>query len=248
MTFLEALEIEAFRGFASRQTIRLDSDAVVVTGSNGLGKTSLTDAVTWVLTGTLPQMPSRRGRRDEEYVVNRYREGEVAEVTLRVEKDGQRWGLRRRGSSKHGSQLSVERREARYVGDAAGEALCDLFGVREQREIDLAVQGWGILRQDEMRAVLSAPADEFQARLRDILGLGVLAGFEKAAKEACKEAMDAAAGARREADQLQVAVSRAEADLNANRARLLEATAADAASGAVADRLGEHADLASIRR
>src|SRR4051794_35267514 len=154
MTFLEALEVEAFRGFASRQAIRLDSEAVVVTGSNGLGKTSLTDAVTWVLTGDLPQMPGRQGRRDEEYVVNRYREEEQAEVVLRVGKNGQRWGLRRRGSSKRGNELSVERDGERYVGNAAQKALCDLFGVREQREIDLAVHGWGILRQDEMRAVL----------------------------------------------------------------------------------------------
>jgi DNA repair exonuclease SbcCD ATPase subunit len=246
VTFLEALEIEAFRGFASRQVIRLDSDAVVVTGPNGLGKTSLTDAVTWVLTGTLPQMRARQGRRDEEYVVNRYREGEEAEVTLHVGIDGQRWALRRRGSSKRGSELSVESGRDRCIGDAAGQALCGLFGARDQREIDLAVQGWGILRQDEMRAVLSAPAEEFQARLRDILGLAVLAEFEKAAKDASKEAMEAAAAARSEAEQLQVALSSAEADLNAHRARLLEATSAEATAGAVANRLGQHADLVRV--
>lgn len=214
MISLEKLEIEAFRGFAARLEINLASDAILVTGPDGLGKTSLTDAITWALTGTLPQMPERKARRDEEFVVNRYRPGAEAEVALSVRHAGVVTRVRRVGSSKTGSTLSLERDGRVYSGEHADHELWGIFGVTSQRELDLAATGWGILRQDAMRAVLTAPAEEFQARLRDILGLGVLAEFEAAARAESKRAADEEAAARSEVDELQRALSQAEAQIH----------------------------------
>ena len=50
---LEHIEISGFRGFASKQLFDLSADAIVVVGSNGLGKTSLLDAIHWGLSGHL---------------------------------------------------------------------------------------------------------------------------------------------------------------------------------------------------
>ena len=246
MTFLDNIEIEAFRGFAARQAIPLNAGAVVVTGANGMGKTSLTDAVTWVLTDTLPQMPDRQGRRNEEYVVNRYREGSEAEVVLTLRRQGSLLVLSRRGSSKNGSTLSVEVDGRRYVGEEASESVWEAFGVKSQRELDMAVGGWGVLRQDAMRAVLAAPAEELQARLRDILGLGVLAAFEASAKEALKQAADRASSARADAARGARATNAAQKELDDAKGRLADATTRDLTVADVASQLEEFADVVRV--
>lgn len=246
MIFLERLEIEAFRGFARYQDVYLDSDAVVVTGANGLGKTSLTDAVTWVLTDTLPQMPERQARRGEEYVVNRYRDGSEADVTLHVREGTASVALRRRGSSRNGTTLSLRTGDEHLVGEAASARLRTLFGAESQRELDMAVNGWGVLRQDAMRAVLTAPAEEFQGRLRDILGLGILADFEKAAKEAQKRASDEASTARGEAEHARKVADNARQEMEDARRRVEAASASELTTGGMQSRLGELSDLVEL--
>jgi len=246
LIFLERLEIEAFRGFARYQDVYLDSDAVVVTGANGLGKTSLTDAVTWVLTDTLPQMPERQARRGEEYVVNRYRDGSEADVTLHVREGTASVALRRRGSSRNGTTLSLRTGDEHLVGEAASARLRTLFGAESQRELDMAVNGWGVLRQDAMRAVLTAPAEEFQGRLRDILGLGILADFEKAAKEAQKRASDEASTARGEAEHARKVADNARQEMEDARRRVEAASASELTTGGMQSRLGELSDLVEL--
>lgn len=53
---LLSLELAGFRGFATKQTLDLDADAVIVVGANGNGKTSLFDAVLWALAGRIPRL------------------------------------------------------------------------------------------------------------------------------------------------------------------------------------------------
>ena len=50
---LKHIEISGFRGFATKQSFDLSADAIVVVGSNGLGKTSLLDAIHWGMSGRL---------------------------------------------------------------------------------------------------------------------------------------------------------------------------------------------------
>jgi len=52
------LEVSGFRGFSSKQKFDLRSDAIVVVGANGLGKTSLLDAIQWGLCGKLGRLGS----------------------------------------------------------------------------------------------------------------------------------------------------------------------------------------------
>jgi DNA repair exonuclease SbcCD ATPase subunit len=48
---LESLEVEGFRGFTSRQTIRLEGKSAFLFGPNGFGKSSIAEAVRWCLFG-----------------------------------------------------------------------------------------------------------------------------------------------------------------------------------------------------
>ncbi|QDV74283.1 AAA family ATPase [Botrimarina mediterranea] len=50
---LKSIDVSGFRGFATRKSFDLSADAIVVVGSNGLGKTSLLDAIHWGMCGKL---------------------------------------------------------------------------------------------------------------------------------------------------------------------------------------------------
>jgi DNA repair exonuclease SbcCD ATPase subunit len=220
LIFFKRITLDAFRGFTQRQEIPLDADAIVVTGSNGLGKTSLIDAIAWTLTGDLVQMAKKQDKRTEEYVVSQYRKGDVARVELDLMIDAVAVRVTREGSSRDGSSLSVAWPDHELVGSAAEDALATLCRAHSPGELKQAVDGWGVLRQDELRAVLSAPAEDFQARLRDILGLGVLAEFEQHVKAAHRRAAQATGDARKELAQARDADAAAETTLVSARDRI----------------------------
>ena len=50
---LKSAIIEGFRGFTRKVAVDLDADVVILQGPNGVGKTSLLDAVLWALTGRI---------------------------------------------------------------------------------------------------------------------------------------------------------------------------------------------------
>lgn len=51
---LNEIQIEGFGGIAGKARISLDADVIVVAGSNGYGKTTICNAISWVLTGKHP--------------------------------------------------------------------------------------------------------------------------------------------------------------------------------------------------
>lgn len=53
---IKSLELSGFRAFARQASFDLDADAVIISGSNGRGKTSLFDAVLWGITGQVPRL------------------------------------------------------------------------------------------------------------------------------------------------------------------------------------------------
>ena len=79
---LHHLEVSGFRGFATKQEFDLSADATIIVGSNGLGKTSLLDAVQWGLSGRL----GRLGKGDEN-VLSLYAETGQARVSLSLLND-----------------------------------------------------------------------------------------------------------------------------------------------------------------
>src|SRR5262245_54358248 len=96
---LENIKLSGFRGFAKETSLHLDASAVVVVGGNGRGKTSLFDAVLWVLTGSVPRL-----RGDGGAVVSMYSQTGEARVELSLrDADGSRWSVTRRfdGAEQH---------------------------------------------------------------------------------------------------------------------------------------------------
>ena len=56
---LRSATIEGFRGFVKKASIDLDADVIILQGPNGVGKTSLLDAILWVLTGRIDRFSER---------------------------------------------------------------------------------------------------------------------------------------------------------------------------------------------
>ena len=81
VTFVWA-EVEGFRGFRDRQRIELDASVVILTGPNGTGKTSLFDALQWLLVGSLERLEPWRARKTTEHIANVFRGTEPAVVTV----------------------------------------------------------------------------------------------------------------------------------------------------------------------
>lgn len=212
------IEIENFRGFASPQTLPLDGDVVLVSGGNGTGKTSLTDAITWVLTGALPGLADRlKGeRKGEDYILNRYGNG-AARVQLTIDVGGERRvTVERRGDS-GSDELHI--RPAAEGPAGASRELAELFGFDDPDALATGVHAWGVLRQDAMRATLEQGSEQLHVRLREILGLGVLAEFEQATRDASGALARDSKTAREELDALARQITRAEQTLEESRSR-----------------------------
>lgn len=229
------VEIESFRGFAKAQVVPLDGDVVLVSGGNGTGKTSLTDALTWNLTGELPALASRlKGeRKGEDYVLSCYGSG-PARVRLTVLVNGQRWDIERRGSAS-GSELRISPTDV-PAADARNE-LARLFGFERHALMATAVHAWGVLRQDAMRATLDQGSEALHRRLREILGLGALAEFETATRETSQALVGEAAEARKELDQLAADLRTARTELGAAEQRESRRATAQAAAADALERL-----------
>jgi DNA repair exonuclease SbcCD ATPase subunit len=179
---LAAIELEGFRGFSDARRLDLDADAVIVRGDNGAGKTSLVDGILWVFAGELSHLVERvRGMRQvEDAVTNRHRGGD-ARVTLEMAADGRRWHFTRRGNQR---QTSLEATCDGAPVANPEQALADVCGHAALAETVDAVNTWGLLRQDAVRAALDTAGGALHQRLSAILGLEHVTRFAAAATSA----------------------------------------------------------------
>lgn len=216
----EDLSAEAFRGFNARAEFDLDASIVLAHGPNGMGKTSLFDAMQWLLLGQLARVGDVRLRRTEEHIVNAYRPGGTATVEAHVRLVGKRVHLSRTGDRSGSSLVWSETGREPLYGDAAEEALEDAFSASERMDLQTSLTACGLLQQDASRLVLkSKPSDRF-AIFSQLLGLSDLERFEdwtqaraRRAAASHRSASEALTGAERAAvaarDQLSKALERA---------------------------------------
>ena len=90
---IQAVAIEGFKGFTTRQEIDLEGRHLFLLGQNGRGKSSIVEAVRWGLFGS--------ARRPNEVIANRGYTGRCR-VEIELRRDGRTWNLRRtliRGAS-----------------------------------------------------------------------------------------------------------------------------------------------------
>jgi DNA repair exonuclease SbcCD ATPase subunit len=224
---LVRMEIEAFRGFAVERILDLDADTVLVRGDNGTGKTSITDALLWLLTGDIPRLKERaKGMRKDEGdpIVNRYRLGEKARVSLTVRATNRNGGqaaqaqeirFQRVGTSRQ-SALQAFRQEDSLDGQEAESLLASSLGHFTHPQLAHAVSGWGVLQQHALLAALEGGASMHE-RLAEMVGLERVNRFAKGAAEVVKAARADQREAEQVRDRLQGKRSVAESSLRGLR-------------------------------
>ena len=185
---LKRLAIEAFRGFRDAAAFDLDASTIIFTGPNGTGKTSVFDALQWVMLGSIERLEGLRARKNVEHVVNSYRAGERASVALDVVVDGRDVTVQRKGDYRNSMLEIVGAATTSLFGDEAEHWLGKTLIPHEPNALAMALATYGLLQQDVVRSVLEAKASDRYEHISAILGLSELEGFERAAQDSAKEA------------------------------------------------------------
>lgn len=174
---LTRLTIEGFRGFRSAMALDFDASAVLLWGPNGTGKTSVFDALEWLLVGDVIRLREYTLRRNDEYLVNAYRLNERACVEAELGMGDRTLRARRRGSAR-GSSLEVVVDAERHVGATAERVLASSLADGELSLAEVLATS-GLLQQDDLRQLLETKPDERYRRLLRLLGLEVLERFDR---------------------------------------------------------------------
>ena len=175
-----SLAIEHFRGFNSATLIPLNASAVIVAGANGRGKTSLFDAIQWLVSGRIERLEELRYRK-EEHIVNHYAPpGSKAKVIckLKIDSFSELATVTRIGDS-NSSILEIQANGATIVGEKAETWLRKELGKSdlEKDAFNREFLSAGLLQQDVVREfLLASPAERHQILSR-MLGISVVSEF-----------------------------------------------------------------------
>jgi DNA repair exonuclease SbcCD ATPase subunit len=176
---LEYLSISGFRAFGRSAEFDLDADAIVVVGSNGQGKTSLFDAVLWILTGRLPRIGEAA-----DSVVSLFSDSGEARGELRL-RDSNGSTARIVRTSEGG--ISLERQGENFRGRPAEEAILRLLwpdalsAADPDSAFSLALERATYLQQDRVRDFLEADGDrERFLALSELMGAGRIVELQRA--------------------------------------------------------------------
>lgn len=172
---LHSITIAGFRGFASKQQFDLSADAIIVVGVNGLGKTSLLDAILWGLCGDLARVGA------DDRLVSLYSTSGQAQVSLHM-KD--REGLDvivRRTTDGETQQVHVIDGGKEYSSALASAHLCqrlwpDAASAGDGNKVLCSALTRSVyLQQDRVRDFLEATTDQERfAVISELVGTGRL--------------------------------------------------------------------------
>lgn len=178
---LRSITIEGFRAFGRQATIDLDADVILLQGPNGVGKTSLLDAILWVLAGTIARFGDR-GTPISTYA----REGR-ARVELIMSGDDGDVVLTRATDGKSDDFVRLRIGEREYEQAAATQQLCNLLlphlkdrvGARDA--LNRVLTRGVYLQQDLVRQFIDddSAADRF-ALVSEVIGAGAVLELQAA--------------------------------------------------------------------
>lgn len=168
---LTSLTISNFRGFAREQTLDLDGDVVIVFGPNGTGKTTILDALQWLVMGDVPRLRRAALKPQEDVVSSRYATGQPSVRARLRDGEGDEIEIARHGLGK-AMRLSVTSSGAEPLTDeSAAVALARLFGRDDPREAQARFGRTHLLQQDELTELLHADTKERYQFLANLTGL-----------------------------------------------------------------------------
>jgi DNA repair exonuclease SbcCD ATPase subunit len=184
---IDDLTISNFRGFHEKREIPLGANVVIIRGPNGSGKTSLLDAIQWLLLGDVPRLAPSVLKKDEDYISNRYASGPpFVEAHLGGE-DEDPVRLSRRGIGK-AMQVQVDLPEGQMIGDAAQRWLNETMSSKASGLGETDLLRRYLLQQDDMREFLGADTKERYEFIAALTGMERLTSLEEQMSEELKAA------------------------------------------------------------
>ena len=181
------LEIKNFLAYRSPEPVRFDGiHLACLTGSNGAGKSSLLDAITWALWG------KARARRDEELV---HLGQNDMYVLLEFEQEGMIYRVVRRRTRKSGGQGTLDLFAVDEDGslNTLSEPNMRATQAKINRMLRLDYDTFvhsAFLQQGKADAFTTKTPKERKQILSDILGLARWEGYEESVKETLKRIND----------------------------------------------------------
>ena len=171
---LTAIELNGFRGFARAQEFDLDADAVILSGPNGQGKTSLLDGVLWALTGKIPRLGS-----DDRRLLSLYSETDAFRVSLQLRTtEGRPFRIVRSFDGAQ-QQLSIEIAGESFHEESATSRLLEalwptaLFTQDAITAFTSAITRSVYLQQDLVRQFIEADTEQDRfAAVSELVGAG----------------------------------------------------------------------------
>lgn len=172
---LKAIDIAGFRGFASRRQFDLSADATVVIGVNGLGKTSLFDAILWGLCGEVARVGS------DDRLVSMYSDTGEARVSVLLATDRNETVKVTRTSDGTSQSLQLSIAGANFKATSAAARLLEMLWPDAASASDGASALTSAfvrsvyLQQDSVRDFLEAASDQDRFNvITELLGVGRL--------------------------------------------------------------------------
>ena len=199
---LAEISISGFRGFTNEVSIPLDAALVLLTGPNGVGKTSFMDAILWCVTGRIPRLQAVALKKGEDYVSNKYA-ATLPHVALALTDSGGVTTVTRRGTGKD-QWVSVNLPSGQTLADEQA-----ILWLGQHFNPD-AAEGRGferafVLQQDEIREFLNADPGERYRYLSYLTGVEDAEALDRQLKSELRKLKEAS---REIAQQLETEQSR----------------------------------------
>jgi len=201
----EQISLSGFRGFNRECQVAIGANVVILKGPNGSGKTSLIDAIQWLLLGDIRRFRSGTLKKGEDYISNRYASGPPF-VAAELLGDQGRIRVSRRGIG-DAMQLQVERPELPNLLEEDAQAWLDeAMGTESAETKPTELLRRHLLQQDEMREFLQSDTNERYEFVASLTDMERLTSLDKQLSSELKSA-------RQASRELQTRVEKAESDL-----------------------------------
>lgn len=220
---LTGLTINGFRGFNRSTHLNFDASAVLLHGPNGSGKTSVFDALQWLMLGDIPRLHRWKLRRSDEFLTNAFANPDHATVEATFRLPTGHVSVARRGDRKR-SVLEVQDAEGKHTGAVAEAALATHL-VRGDLPLEEVLHTSGLLQQDDLRQLLETKPDARYRQLMRLLGLEALEHFERVAQTQRSQARESTKAALAELEQARTREAHATEALETSVLQVERATA-----------------------
>lgn len=185
---LEKVQVKNLLGFQGLKEQHFQPRIQVVEAPNHTGKTSLTMALLWGLTGNIPELP--RINRHSFRLSNKHAgiDAEQFCVIELVNDSGHRMAIKRlyRGARANlDTELTVELDDTMFSGQDAQTRILEELKVRPD-----SLEGCGVVLQDHRLGFITGKDSDISNVISDMLGLTVLSRFVPTLEERLKEAKE----------------------------------------------------------